>query len=258
MRLGSLLEGMIVGAADRGEAEASEELLCEHEHLRNKAQVQAARMAPMHIVDWGEAQEADPMLAACRRWLHTHKDILFLKRDALFWKYSGDNMDTAEGRALFDIHNGLVMSKGLLYVSTMPKGEAEGTLDFLVPTGQCHMALNGVHHDMGHQGQQRTLALVQERFWWPMMMEGCQPLIQGSQQCCIFEGAIPKAPLCPVRAQVPLELIHIDFTSVELTMELNKPPCVKNMPVITDHFTCYALAVVMKDQTAKTVEKGSV
>ena len=55
------------------EAEASEELLCEHEHLGNEAWVQAARMAPMHIVDWGEAQEVDPMLAAYRRWLCTCK-----------------------------------------------------------------------------------------------------------------------------------------------------------------------------------------
>ena len=35
-------------------------------------------------------------------------------------------------------------------------------------------------------------------------------------------------------------------------MELNKPPEVKNVPVMMDHFTRYALAVVTKDQTAKT------
>ena len=38
-------------------------------------------------------------------------------------------------------------------------------------------------------------------------------------------------------------------------MELNKPPVVKNILVMTDHFTRYALAVVTKDQTAKTVAK---
>ena len=57
----SLLEGAIVGAADQGEAEANEELLCEHVHLKNEAHVQAAKLAPMHVVDWGEAQEADAM-----------------------------------------------------------------------------------------------------------------------------------------------------------------------------------------------------
>ena len=57
----------------------------------------------------------------------------------------------------------------------------------------------------------------------------------------------------PIRALAPLELVHIDFTSVESTMELNKPPSVKNVLVIMDHFTCYAMAVMMKDQMAKTV-----
>ena len=38
-------------------------------------------------------------------------------------------------------------------------------------------------------------------------------------------------------------------------MELNKPPVVKNVLVMTDHFTRYTLTVVMKDQIAKTVMK---
>ena len=38
-------------------------------------------------------------------------------------------------------------------------------------------------------------------------------------------------------------------------MELNKPLVVGNILMITDHFTRYALVVVMKDQTTKTVTK---
>ena len=93
----SLLEGAIVGATDQGEAEANEELLCEHVHLENKMWVQAAKLAPMHMVDWGEAQEADTMLAACRRWLHTCKDTMPQKRDVLLKKYWGSQADTEKG-----------------------------------------------------------------------------------------------------------------------------------------------------------------
>ena len=67
----------------------------------------------------------------------------------------------------FRIHNSLVLNKGLMYINTTPKGETEGVLAFIVPTAQCHMALNGVHWDAGHQSQQQTLALTQERFWCP-------------------------------------------------------------------------------------------
>ena len=49
--------------------------------------------------------------------------------------------------------------------------------------------------------------------------------------------------------------MHVDFTSIKADMELNKLPGVKNVLVITDHFTCYAMAFVTKDQTAKTVAK---
>ena len=127
-------------------------------------------------------------------------------------------------------------------------------LAFLVPSSQCTTALNSIHHDAGHQGQQRMLALAQECFWWPMMVEDCKALVRGCPRCHIFEGAIPKAPLCPIRAHAPLELVHID-TSVEPTMELNKPPSIKNILVIMDHFMHYALAVMTKDQMVKTVAK---
>ena len=60
---------------------------------------------------------------------------------------------------------------------------------------------------------------------------------------------------CPIRAHTPLELVHVDFTSVESTMELNKPLSVQNVLVIMDHFMCYALAVMTKDQTAETIAK---
>ena len=45
-----------------------------------------------------------------------------------------------------------------------PKGETEGLLAFVVPFAHRHTALNGVHQDAGHQGQQRMLALAEECF----------------------------------------------------------------------------------------------
>ena len=87
------------------------------------------------------------------------------------------------------------------------------------------------------------------------MVEDCKALVWSCPRCCTFEGVIPKAPLCLIRAHAPLELVHVDFTSVESTMELNKLPSMKNVLVMMDHFTCYALAIIMKDQMAKTMVK---
>ena len=86
-------------------------------------------------------------------------------------KYLGSLADTEEGHTPFCICNSLVLSKGLLYISTMPKGELEGVLAFLIPSSQCTMALNSFHHDMDHKGQQRMLALTQECHWWQMKVK---------------------------------------------------------------------------------------
>ena len=87
------------------------------------------------------------------------------------------------------------------------------------------------------------------------MTEDCRAIVRGCLHCPAFDGEVLRAPLCLIQAYAPLKLVHLDYTSIESMMELNKPPVVKNVLVMTDHFTRYALVVVMKDQMAKTVVK---
>ena len=159
-----LLEGVIVGVANRGEAKASEELLEKHECLSQEARVQAVKLEPMHIIDWEETQEVDAALAACHKYLCLRKDTPLPQQDTFPKECLRAEAETEQGKMFFHIHNSLILNKGLMYMSTTLKGETEGVLAFVIPVGQCRMALNGVHHDAGHQGQQRTLALAQERF----------------------------------------------------------------------------------------------
>ena len=80
-------------------------------------------------------------------------------------------------------------------------------------------------------------------------------VIKAYRHCLQYEGSTPKAPLCPIVATAPLDLLHVDFTSIETTMELDKSPQVANVLVFQDHFTKHVLAYVTPDQTAKTVAK---
>ena len=251
----SLFEGVIVKAADRGEAKANEGLLEEHECLSQEARVQAAKLELMHIVDWEQAQEADVALAGCCKWLCLRRGMLPPRWDTLLKECLGAEAETEQGKIFFHIRNSLILNKGLMYVNMTLKGKAERVLAFIIPVGQCCLVLNRVYRDASHQGQQRTLALTQERFWWPMMAEDCQAIVRGCVHCQAFEGEVPRAPLCPIQAYAPLEPVHLDYTSIESTMELKNSPVVKNVLVMTNHFMRYALAVVMKDQTAKTVAK---
>ena len=236
----SLLEGAVTGITERGEVLISQPLRAECDRLDNEAQVCALRLASMHITNWEEAQREEALLAACCQWLGTKWNVIPQKRDALLKECMGKHSNSEEGKALFCARNNLTMRKGLMYVNTMPKGEIKGLLAFVVPSAHRRAALNGVHRDAGHQGQQRTLALVEEHFSWPKMVEDCRTLVKGCQCCQIFEGAVVKAPLYPIKAYAPLELVHVDFTSIETTMELNQLPSIKNVLVITDHFTRYS------------------
>ena len=105
-----------------------------------------------------------------------------------------------------------------------PKGEDEDLLLFAVPKGHWTAALNGCHWDAGHQGRDCILSLLQEHFWWPGMAKQMRQVIKACRHCLQYEGSTPKAPLCPIVATTPLDLLHVDFTSIETTMELDKSP----------------------------------
>ena len=97
------------------------------------------------------------------------------------------------------------------------------------------------------------LVLAQECFWWLKMEDDCQVLVRRCQCCKFFEGTVVKAMLFPIQAYAPLELVLINFTSIEATMELNQLPIIKNVLVLTDHFTRYVMAFITRDQKAKTM-----
>ena len=73
--------------------------------------------------------------------------------------------------------------------------------------------------------------------------------------CLQHEGGLSKAPLHPIVPTTPLDLLHVDFTSIETILELNQSPRVANVLVFQDHFTKHVLAYVTANQTAKTITK---
>ena len=64
-----------------------------------------------------------------------------------------------------------------------------------------------------------------------------------------------QSTLHPILATAPLDLLHVDFTSIETTWELSRLPKVTNVLVFQHHFMKHIMTYVTPDQTAKTVTK---
>ena len=87
------------------------------------------------------------------------------------------------------------------------------------------------------------------------MAKQMRQVIRACTHCLQYVGGIPKASLCPIVATAPLDLLHVDFMSIETTLDLNHWPRVTNVLLFQDHFTKHMLTYVTPDQTAKTVAK---
>ena len=146
----------------------------------------------------------------------------------------------------------LVMKNGLLYQQAKQGQTQETVLQFIVPQIHRNAALDGCHREAAHQGQSRSLSLMQEQFWWPGMACDLRNCIIKCGHCKKFEATPPVAPLRPLTCSGPGELLHVDFTSIEETVPLHEELVIRNVMVMQEHFSKYVVTYVAKDQTACT------
>ena len=82
-----------------------------------------------------------------------------------------------------------------------------------------------------------------------------QKSLRSCTHCLQHEGKLSKVPLHPIVSTTPMDLFQVDFTSIEITMEPNRPPKVANVLVFQDHFMKHVMVYVTPNQTTKTVVK---
>lgn len=125
-------------------------------------------------------------------------------------------------------------------------------LQYVLPDSLRNKALSGIHDLAGHQGQDRTISLARQRFYWPDMEKNIREYVQCCRRCVLAKSPEPaaRAPLENIKSTAPMELVCIDFWSAE-----NSKQCSVDVLVVTDHFTKLAHAFPCANQTAKQVAK---
>ncbi|KAL1259510.1 hypothetical protein QQF64_010087 [Cirrhinus molitorella] len=139
---------------------------------------------------------------------------------------------------------------GLLYRVTN-KASGREHRQLLLPKEFRMQVCRALHDDMGHLGVERTVELIRERFYWPKLSQTVETYIGNCGKCVMWKSPCPRAaPLHQITSTGPMELVCIDFLSLEPDSS-----GFANILVVTDHFSRYAQAYPTKDQRAATVAK---
>ncbi|CAI5656751.1 unnamed protein product [Oreochromis niloticus] len=144
----------------------------------------------------------------------------------------------------------LELQNGVLYRKRQTGPDI--SFQLVLPEELRPMVFQHLHNNMGHLGNDRTIDLVRARFYWPKMQVSVEKMISTCERCvrrkCKPERA---APLMNIQTSRPLELVCIDYLSIEPDQSNTK-----DVLVMTDHFTKFAVAVPTPNQRARTVAKA--
>ena len=144
-----------------------------------------------------------------------------------------------------------VIHDNLLNVPMTPTNSLDSAPVFVVPMGKHQITIDVCHHSGGHHGRDQMLSLMKEYFWWPGMSQALIKAVANCGWCIQYEAKGQLPPMQPIVCTKPMELVHIDYVGMEVTIAAKEKPVVKNVLVVVDHFTRYIQAFVMKNHTAR-------
>ena len=105
-----------------------------------------------------------------------------------------------------------------------------------------------LHKKMGHLSAEKVTELAQQRVYWPRMAENIKSFITKKCRCVVNKqpNVKPRAPLHPIEAQFPFEMISIDY------IELDK--CkggFRYALVVIDNFTRFCQIYATRNKSSK-------
>ena len=187
-----------------------------------------------------QMQQQDSVLSHVLQWMNSSEKPT--REDNLKMPVSA--------RKLLKQRQRLMLIKGVLHRKIQVNNEE--ILQLVLPSILKTQVLTSLHNASGHQGIERTIALVQHRCYWPTMLDDITSWCKKCERCIISKDSVPKtkSKLGHLIATKPNQLVAMDYTLLEKSTSGHE-----NVLVMTDTFSKFTLTVATKDQTAKTTAK---
>lgn len=189
-------------------------------------------------IDWQQEQSADPTL---KTWIHYVKCKQKPRLEDLAFGY--------DSLTLVRNFSKLHLVQNVLYREATISEKVINQL--VIPRKYKDKVLTELHDKFGHPGRERTASLIKDRFYWVGMNKDIDNWIKNCNRCVHRKSTNQKAPLVNITSTYPLELVCIDF----LTLEKSKGGY-QHVLVMTDHYTRFAQAIPTKNMTAKTTAEA--
>ena len=140
-----------------------------------KVEARPARLATTNVTDWKQEQKEDPVLYQVAKHLRVPHDTFRVALHKV--------LDKKATAIYVKVKEQLLIKNSLLYRKTQQGQANETVFQFVVPQRHRGTALDGCHREAAHQGQHRSAALMQERFWWPGMTRDLRNCIKKCIRC---------------------------------------------------------------------------
>ena len=160
---------------------------CQEDCQEEMIVARPTRLATTNVTDWKQEQKEDPVLYQVAKHLRAPRETF----KAALHKV----LDKKATAAYVRVKEQLLIKNGLLYWKSQ-QGQADKIVfQFIVPQRHWGATLDGCHQEVAQQGQHRSIALMQERFWWPGMTCDLRNHIKKCGHCRKYEAAPPVAPM---------------------------------------------------------------
>ena len=243
------------GKSDVPQAEADDpRIMAEHHKVQEEVILRAQQMVRQdkHFrnlmnQDWVDTQMQDPNISQVIRWIRRPKT----NKNTLDEFMRAKGVPEVDRQLYAQRQSDFIFRDNLLFPNVTPANSTETMSVFLVTERKHQAAIGGYHRCAGHQGRDQTLSLMKDQFWWLGMACALGLAVSNCGHCKKFE-AKPQIPsMQPIICTKPIELVHIEYVGMEVTVATQEKPVIKNVLVVVDHFTRYVQAFVTRNQMVR-------